>query len=92
MEEDRDRDPGQVSDGDAVLTSSRGSSWDRRAMAAANRGCSRSTCWRASSLGAKRLAPASVQAGDRSAVAPREAWSSDTQPSAALQNTWRRSG
>lgn len=87
-----DRDPVPFQTGDAVLTSSRGSSWELCAMVAAKLGCSRSTCWRASSLGAKRLTAASVQAGDRSAATPREAWSSDTQPSAALQNTWRRRG
>ena len=40
-----------------------------------------------SSLEAKCLAAAIIQAGERSGVAPVDVWSSDTQPNMALVNT-----
>lgn len=42
-------------------------------MAVTNWGCSRRTCWRASSLGAKRLAAARIHAGERSPLTPMDA-------------------
>ncbi|TNN34871.1 hypothetical protein EYF80_054966 [Liparis tanakae] len=55
------------------------------------RGQSRKAWRRQSSLGAKRWAAAVIQAGESSVgAAPAELWSSATQPSTALENTWRR--
>lgn len=53
----------------------------------ASSGCSRNKWQRVSSLGAKCLAAAIIQPGERSVTASMEAWSSDTQPSMALMNT-----
>lgn len=42
-------------------------------MEVTNWGCSRRMCWRASSLGAKRLAAARIHAGERSLLTPMDA-------------------
>lgn len=71
-----------------IHTISRGSLFDpcwKRSVA--SWGCSRSMWQRVSSLGPKCLAAAIIQAGERSATAPVDIWSSDTQPNTALVNT-----
>lgn len=55
----------------------------------ASSGCSRNMWQRVSSLRAKCLAAAVIQAGERSLTAPMDAWSSDTQPNMALVSTCR---